>query len=42
VGFRGEAEVRLGRGAVGARGSYERGDDGWSRSELTVGATVFF
>lgn len=42
AGVRGEVEVRLGRGAVGAVGSYEHGEDGWSRSELGVSGSVFF
>jgi capsule assembly protein Wzi len=42
AGLTGEAEWRQGRFAFGARGAYERGDDGWRRGELTVRATAFF
>jgi hypothetical protein len=42
LGLRGEAELRLGRGAVGLRGSYEHGSAGWTRSEIEIAGRVFF
>ena len=42
VGARGEAEWRFDRAALGVRGSYEHGRDGWSRGDLVGQATVFF
>ena len=42
AGIRGEAELRFRRGAVGVRGSYERGQGGWSRSEVAGTGTVYF
>jgi hypothetical protein len=42
VGGSGEAELRLGRGSLGLRGSYEHGWDGWSRKQIEVAGKVFF
>ncbi|GEJ55446.1 capsule assembly Wzi family protein [Anaeromyxobacter diazotrophicus] len=41
VGGRGEAELRQDRWAVALRGGYERGEQGWSRGELTAMARFF-
>jgi Capsule assembly protein Wzi len=42
VGGTCDAELRLGRTALGVRGSYERGRDGWSRAALSATTTAFF
>ncbi len=42
VGGRGEAELRLDRWAVTLRGGYERGEQGWSRGDLTGIVSAFF
>jgi len=42
VGALGEVEWRLGALALVARGSYERGRSGWSRSEVAVDVSVHF
>ena len=41
VGGRGEAELRIDRWAVGLRGGYERGEQGWSRGDLTAVVRAF-
>jgi len=42
VGASGEAEVRLGRAALGLNGRYEHGMDGWSQKQIEAAAKVFF
>lgn len=42
AGGRAEAELRLGRWAVGMSGSYERGEQGWSRGDVQARASAFF
>jgi hypothetical protein len=42
VGASGGVEWRQGRSAVGVRGAYEHGDDGWRRTELSLRAAWSF
>lgn len=42
VGFQGEAELRVWKGAVVVRGLYEHGRDGWNRGEVIAAARAFF
>jgi hypothetical protein len=42
VGVRGQVEWRFGSAAVGFRGSYERGQEGWRQRALVGEATLFF
>jgi len=42
VGLSGDADLRLGCWGLDLKGLYERGAEGWKRSAVEVGASVFF